>query len=39
LKQKIQYILTNELCHPVRHYGTFLIAQHASKPDEYKGVD
>jgi len=24
---------------PVRHYGTFLIAQQASKPAEYRDVD
>jgi hypothetical protein len=25
--------------HPVRHDGTFLVAQHVSKPAEYKDVD
>ena len=28
-----------KLSHLVWHYGTFLVAQHASKPAEYKHVD
>ena len=32
-------MLSIKLCHLGRHYGTFLFAQRASKPAEYKHVD
>ena len=38
--ENLKYIsIIIKLCDPIQHYGTFLVAQHASKPAEYKGVD
>ena len=37
--KNVQNILIITLCHLVWHYDTFLVAQQASKPTEYKHVD
>jgi hypothetical protein len=37
--ESVQYYSIIKLCHLVWHYGTFLVAQQASKPAEYKHVD